>query len=296
LAHIEKKKGAFMQTKVIDIHPHIISTDTNRYPITPLGGKQSDWSKEHPATFEELIAAMDEAGVGKAAIVHSSTTYGHNAAYCADSVALDPKRFAGVFSVDMLAADAPGKIRYWAVDRKLSGLRLFTTGSTMQGQAQWLSDPRTFPGWECAGELGIPVCVQMLGEGLPQLMVLIKQFPQVRIILDHLTKPPVEEGTPYAGSQYLFDLARYDNVYLKASTISVRATYKGKASPETFFPLLVKHFGASRIAWGSNWPNTLGTLKAMVSEAKSALVSLSPADQEWILARTAQSLYPTLAD
>jgi L-fuconolactonase len=186
-----------MQTKIIDIHPHIISSDDNRYPITPLGGTRSEWSKERPATFEELIKAMDEAGVGKAAIVHSSTTYGHNAAYCADSVALEPKRFTGVFSVDMLADDAPEKIRYWTVEKKLSGLRLFTTGTTMQGQAQWLSDPKTFPGWECAGELGIPVCVQMLSEGLPQLMVLIKRFPHVRIILDHLAKPPFEEGMPY---------------------------------------------------------------------------------------------------
>ena len=285
-----------MQTEIIDTHPHIISNDDNRYPITPLGGKRSEWSKERPLTFEDLIAAMDEAGVGKAAIVHSSTVYGYNAAYLADCVALQPKRFAGVFSVDMLADDAPEKIRYWVVDRKLHGLRLFTTGTTMQYQAQWLSDPKTFPGWECADKLGIPVCVQMLGEGLPQLMVLIKQFPHVRIILDHLAKPPFEEGVPYTGSQYLFDLARYDNVYLKASTISIRAAYKGKASPETFYPLLVKHFGASRITWGSNFPNTTGTLKEMVSETKAALATLSQADQEWILARTAQSLYPVLAD
>jgi len=34
----------------------------------------------------------------------------------------------------------------------------------------------------------------------------------------------------------------------------------------------------------------------MVSEAKSALAALSDQDQEWIFARTAQSLYPALAD
>jgi L-fuconolactonase len=285
-----------MQTRVVDIHPHIVSTDTKRYPVTPLGGKRSVWSAEQSVTYEEMVAAMDEAGVDKAAIVHSSTTYGYDCSYLADCVALQPQRFTGVFSVDMLADDAPEKIRYWVKERKLSGLRLFTGGSTMEKQSTWMSDPKTFPGWECARELGISVCIQLRPEGLPHLMVLIKQFPQVRIIVDHLMKPSLDEGPPYAGCEFVFDLARYDNVYMKLQTYNIRSSRKGKASPETFFPLLVKKFGASRIAWGSNYPAIEGTLKEMVSEAKSALAVLPQQDQEWILARTAQSLYPALAD
>ena len=127
-------------------------------------------------------------------------------------------------------------------------------------------------------------------------MTLVKQFPQVRIIVDHMMEPPITEGPPYAGSEYVFDLARYGNVYLNLDTINIRNSRKGKGSPETFFPLLVKMFGASRIAWGSNYPGSEGTLKEMVLEAKSALAVLPEQDQEWIFARTAQSLYPVLAD
>jgi L-fuconolactonase len=284
-----------MQTKIVDIHPHIISNDNKRYPITPLGGKRSVWSDERPVTFEKMIAAMDEAGVDKSAIVHSSTTYGYDNSYVADCIALQPKRFAGVYSVDMLAADAPEKIRYW-MGRGLSGLRIFTAGSTMDKQSTSLDDPKSFPAWECAGELGISVCVQLRPEGLPMLMVLIKRFPQVRIVVDHLLKAPMEEGPPYTGSKYVFDLARYDNVYLKLSTNNIRQSRKGKATPETFFPRLVKEFGASRIAWGSNYPASEGTFTGMVAEAKTALSTLSQQDQEWIFSRTAQVLYPVLAD
>lgn len=285
-----------MPTKIVDIHPHIVSADTKRYPITPLEGKRSEWSKKRSVTFEEMIAAMDEAEVDKAAFVHSSTTYGYDCSYLADSVALEPKRCTGVFSVDMMADDAPEKIRYWATERKLGGLRLYTAGGTMDKQSTWMSDPKTFPGWECARALGIPVCVSLRPEGLPHLRVLIKQFPQVRIIVDHMMEPPIAEGPPYAGSGFVFDLARYGNVYLKLTTLNIRASRKDKGSPETFFPLLVKKFGASRIAWGSNYPSAVGTLKEMVIEAKSALAALPKQDQEWILARTAQSLYPVLAD
>src|SRR3954471_10579421 len=99
-----------MPTKIIDIHPHIISPDTKRYPLSPLGGEQSGWSQTRPVTFEQLVAAMDEARVDQAAIVHSSTTYGYDNSYVADAVALQPQRFTGVFSVDVLAPDAPEKI------------------------------------------------------------------------------------------------------------------------------------------------------------------------------------------
>ncbi|MEY5022272.1 MAG: hypothetical protein RIS72_847, partial [Pseudomonadota bacterium] len=31
---------------VVDSHSHVIADDPVRYPLAPMGGKQSDWSKE----------------------------------------------------------------------------------------------------------------------------------------------------------------------------------------------------------------------------------------------------------
>src|SRR5258708_35307346 len=76
-------KGTTMSS-VIDIHPHIIANDTKRYPLAPLGGHQSDWSRTRPVTTEQMIAAMDTAGGPKAAIPHASTPYrGRNASLAA---------------------------------------------------------------------------------------------------------------------------------------------------------------------------------------------------------------------
>ena len=98
---------------VIDIHPHIVSPDTKRYPLAPLGGTQSTWSSERPTTYETLLKEMDAAGVNKAAIVHSSTAYGYDNSYVADAVAAVPSRFAGVYSIDVLAPDAVRTFDYW---------------------------------------------------------------------------------------------------------------------------------------------------------------------------------------
>src|SRR5580693_1656802 len=192
----------------IDIHPHVISTDTERYPNAPVGGHKSDWSRERPVSVEQMIAVMDQAGIAKSALVQASTCYGHDNSYVADAIAAHPTRFSGVFSVDVLAPDAPEKIRYWA-GRKLTGMRLFTAGSTMPNQASWVDDPRSFPAWQCASELGIPVCMQMTAKAIPQLIHLLERFPSVPVILDHLARPSVEDGPPYAAAASLFSLAQY---------------------------------------------------------------------------------------
>jgi predicted TIM-barrel fold metal-dependent hydrolase len=280
---------------VIDIHPHIIASDTKRYPLAPLGGHQSDWSRSRPVTTEQMVAAMDKAGVAKAAIVQASTCYGHDNSYVADAVAAHPDRFTGVFSVDVLAADAPERMRHW-VARRLTGMRLFTIGSTMPDQASWLDDPKTYPAWQCAAELGLSICLQMSPKALPQMIRMAERFPKVRIILDHMARPVLEDGPPYAAAESLFSAANCPNVYLKITERNFVASRKGKATPETFFPKLVSAFGASRLAWGSNYPSSEGSLSELLAIAKNALTCLPQADQDWIFAKTAQVLYPALAN
>jgi predicted TIM-barrel fold metal-dependent hydrolase len=278
---------------VIDIHPHIIANDTTRYPLAPLGGHQSDWSRTRPVTTEQMIAAMDKAGIAKAAIVQASTCYGHDNSYVADAVAAHPDRFTGVFSVDVLAPDAPERMRYW-VGRKLAGMRLFTIGSTMTEQASWLDDPKTYPAWECAGELGLSICLQMSAKAFPQMIRMLERFPTVRVILDHCGRPVLDDGPPYAAAESLFALAKYPSVFLKLTQRNFTQSRQGKARPETFFPKLVSAFGASRLAWGSNYPSSEGSLSELLALATSSLECLSASDQEWIFAKTAQSLYPAL--
>jgi L-fuconolactonase len=282
-------------SSIVDIHPHVISPDTRRYPLNPLGGTQSTWSRDRPTPFEKLVEAMDQAGVAKAAIVQASTAYGHDNSYVADAIAAHPERFTGVFSVDVLAPDAVEKMRFW-IDRGFSGMRLFTTGSTMPGQATWFDDPRSFPAWEHAAEAGIPVCMQMTPQGFPQLRGLLERFPKVRIILDHLARPQLVDGPPYAADAQFLALARYRNVFLKLTPLNVSPATWGKATPQTFFRMLIAAYGADRIAWGSNFPATDDTLSGILGKAQAALAFASADERGWIFGKTAQRLYPSLAD
>jgi predicted TIM-barrel fold metal-dependent hydrolase len=282
-------------SSIIDIHPHIVSPDTKKYPLDPLGGTQSTWSTERPTTYDDLLRAMDEAGVAKAAIVHSSTAYGYDNSYVADAVAAVPSRFTGVYSIDVLAPDAVKTFDYW-LGRGCSGMRLFTTGSTLPNQATFFADPKSYPFWEHAAATNIPVCMQMKQEGIPLLRQIMEKFPKVTILLDHLSRTPFEDGPPYAGAADFFALAKYKQVYLKVTPINVTPKTWGKGTPETFFGKVIDTFGADRIGWGSNFPNSVGTMKEILTAAQKAFSFAKSGDQDWIFGTTALSLYPKLKD
>lgn len=282
-------------TSICDIHPHIVSDDETRYPPAPLFGKRSDWSQERPNTVASLIAAMDDAGVNKAAVVHSSTTYGFDNSYVVDGCNQYPDRLIAVGSIDVAAPDAVATINDW-VAKGLKGLRIFTGGSTKDFDPTELENPAAYPAWELLGELGIPMCIQTGPIGLPQVTDLARRFANVNIILDHLGRPDVLDGPPYAKAESMFRLAELPNIYMKLTPRIFGDVKKDQASAETFFPKVVEAFGANRLAWGSNFPTSPGTLAQIKADAEAGLASLSNDDRAWIFGKTAQILYPALAD
>ena len=178
---------------IIDTHTHVIATDTKKYPLAPLFGKQSTWSAEHPLNYPDLVKAHIEAGVDKAVLVQASSAYAFDNSYTADSVAAHPERFTGVFSVDVVAPDAPEKMKHW-MSRGLTGMRIFTSGSTQAAQTTFFAEEAAFPAWQYANDTSLSVCMQMRLEGLPLLETLLKRFPKAPVILDHFARAEAADG------------------------------------------------------------------------------------------------------
>ncbi|MGA7872907.1 MAG: amidohydrolase family protein, partial [Candidatus Binatus sp.] len=153
----------------------------------------------------------------------------------------------------------------------------------------------TYPFWEHAAAKQIPVCVQMKQEGIPLLRQIMDKFPKVTIILDHLSRAPFADGPPYGAAGDLLALAKYQQVYLKITPVNVSPKSWGKGAPDTFFGKVIGTFGAERIAWGSNFPNSPGTLSEILVAARRAFSFAKASDQDWIFGKTALTLYPILA-
>jgi predicted TIM-barrel fold metal-dependent hydrolase len=279
---------------LIDAHCHVIATDTKRYPLKPLFGKQSDWSAEHPLDYPDMVKADIAAGVDKAVLVQASSAYGSDNSYVADSVAAHPERFTGVFSIDVVAPDAVEKMKQWT-SRRLTGMRIFTSGSTHAEQETFFADKAAFPAWQYASDTGLSVCMQMRVKGLPLLETMMQRFPDVRVILDHFARAEAADGPPFASAAPLFALSKYPNLYLKLTHRPIEQSVKGRSTPELFLGKAIREFGPERMMWGSNFPAADPPLPELIEMARKALSFLSPQDQDQIFYKTALALYPALA-
>jgi L-fuconolactonase len=278
---------------VIDIHSHVIAGDTARFPLNPMGGKQSDWSRERPVDGEAMLKAMANAGVGQSVLVQASTCYGHDNRYVAACVQAHPAVFGGVFSVDMAAEDAVANIQRW-MKLGMSGARVFVAGHTASDDSVRLDDPRSTPAWNHLVSDRIPVSVQLRTDKLDQLVNLLERHPEAVVVLDHCARPELGDGAPYAQAASLFALARYPNLNLKLTTHNLREAALGLATPASFVQALVERFGAQRIAWGSNFPASPGGLRLQLQQALEATATLEPAQRAHIFSGTSLRLYPAL--
>ncbi|MEB8338264.1 amidohydrolase family protein [Streptomyces endophyticus] len=279
---------------VVDAHCHIISDDPTGYPKAPLGGKQSTWAATRPVTAEGMVDRMDGTGIDQAVLVQATTNYGYDNSYVLDSSRQWPNRFVAVGTVDPLRPDAAASLKAAVGEGGLSGVRLFTSGSTVPTQGEWFAAPETYPFWEQAGELGLPVCLQMrLGAATGQLVELLERFPGVTVLLDHIGYPDIAASPARAGAD-VAALGRHPGLHLKLTHRNLERLQDAGERAADFLDPVVEAFGARRIAWGSNCPAAEQSLPELLALAQQVLGGLPESDRQEIFAGTSRRLYPAL--
>jgi len=186
---------------------------------------------------------------------------------------------ADLLAVASVAAPVRG-VRVFGVG---GGVRVFGVGGGVGGAAPtWLADGRADAVWEAASSLGITVVATLFTKDLAGLGRVVDRHPEVPVALDHCGFP--SPGAPV--SPELLALAGRPAVHLKVTTHVL------KEAPPVFVRALVDAFGADRLAWGSDHPQTQGVAyPAMVALGRAASARLNPAAREAFLGGTASRLW-----
>lgn len=242
--------------------------------------------------IELLDQYLDEYGVERAVLVQPMYP-GEDNSYVADRAAARPERYAAVCVVD---PDRPGsdeRLEYWVRERGCRGLRL---RPHFPREAASFGDPRTFPLWRQAEQLGIVVTLLAGPEHLPIVAELAGRFPGVPIVLDHLAYPDPTEGTEGVAFRRLLELASCKNVHVKVS-----GYYHFSRQPYPYvdcaplFQKLVERLGPERLIWGSDFPHVLlkcGYRRALALHER-VHTDLAKTDLDRILGNNAEKLYWT---
>jgi predicted TIM-barrel fold metal-dependent hydrolase len=278
--------------KYIDTHTHAISPDFTKYPLSPVGGHQSGWSQQRPATVEQLLSSMDAAGVDQAVLVHAATAYGYDNSYAADSLEGRESRLAGVCTVDFLSGHTVDDVKYWVDQREFSGVRL--KGAKVSDLLRVFDSPVAAPVWADLQDRQLPVCISVDPAGISMVRSLLNRFPRLQLLIDHAGNPDVAGGLPFFPATEFFGLSEFGGVYLKLTTVTFERIRAVEVHVPSVVQALIANFGADRLMWGSNFPATAGTMPELLDQARAVLADFPLAQQEAIFARTAASVYPTL--
>jgi L-fuconolactonase len=197
--------------------------------------------------------------------------------------------------VDAEDPRSPDLVRDLARRPRFTGIRLFSIGALEHPQPAWLDDERTFPLWEACGELQLRVVVACLPEHLPRLRRTLERFPEQPVVLDHGGFPDLTGGPPYAGAAELFELADdHPNLHCKVTSHLLEAA-EAHGDPTDVVDRLARAFGADRLLWGSDWPQTHDRpYAALVALARDACANLTTAERAAVMGGTALSLWPAL--
>jgi L-fuconolactonase len=285
---------------IADTHVHVFTDDRTKYPqirdtaragsipsITQIG--QTEW----PLTrIEDLIAQMDESGIGVATLVQAYFVYEYDNRYTIDAALAHRDRFTAVVVLDPLDPKSPDELSRMVESQRVTGIR-FMRGRLPESP---LGKPETYPLWARMQELGVPLAIgDRVGE-LPKLRSPMERYPGVRVAIEHSWGHQVGSPPHYEPLAPLFSFAGNPNFFIKTAINNIAAARDGGGTPQQLYTKLVEVFGAQRIMWSSNYPAhpKFGRIKSRLEESKKALAHLGADEQAWIFGKTAAKFYPAL--
>ncbi len=91
---------------------------------------------------------------------------------------------------------------------------------------------------------------------LPEVIKLVKHFPNQRFVLDHIGKPKISKGLDQQWIDGIAQLSKQENVFCKISGMVTETEHWNWSSTEfyPFMDVIVNAFGVDRIMYGSDWP------------------------------------------
>lgn len=244
-------------------------------------GKPSAHHRQTPFLMEEVLAAMDAAGVDRA-VIHPVMWDPDSNELAVEAATAHPDRFAimGWLYLDDPAERA--RIETWKTRPGMKGFRFYFSDPR---SASWPDDgtlDRLFP---VAERLDIPVSLQA-SAFLPRVGEIAARHPGLRISIDHMAVPRASEGAEaaYRNLPELLALAKHPNVAVKATG---QAGYATDAYP---FPSIhdalhrvFDAFGPRRMFWGTDITRMRCTWRQCITLFTEELPWLKGADLDLVM-------------
>ncbi|KRB37326.1 amidohydrolase family protein [Microbacterium sp. Root180] len=279
-----------MTFPVIDAHQHVWDPERARYDwlgpeLAPIDGAM---------TFEDLQPELRAAGVDFTVQVQSADNP-EDTDIMRASAARHPEVVGVVGFAPLDDPDATERtLDAWSSDSLMVGVRnLIHT----KPDADWLLRPEVDAALAVLERRGMPLdVVAVLPRHLEIVPILSARHPELRMVIDHLAKPPIGLADDEPWDSLIAAAAQNPRVHAKISGLYSATDDIGSWTTEAigpYFDRALELFGPERLMFGGDWPISVlaGGYTRVWQGLRPLFDALDGAAREQILGRTAVEFY-----
>jgi len=274
----------------VDTHQHFWNLDKVAYPwLVPEFGAIY-------ATFEpsDLEPQLKSNGVDKTVIVQAMNSYADSDAML--DIADNYDWVAGVVGWVPLhdPVECARKLDEYTQNPYFKGIRHLIHD---EPNPNWVLQKQVIESLQMLADRNLTFdVVAVFPNHLKHVPILSEKVPNLKMVIDHLAKPPLEDADRKVWRDQLSVASKNDNVYAKISGLNTCMADAENWTFEDIKPLIdiaLDIFGSDRLMFGSDWPVAVlaGTYTKVWEETNKAIADLSSIERDAILGGTANSFY-----
>jgi L-fuconolactonase len=241
----------------------------------------------------DLAAQLQVAGIAKAVLVQSANSY-EDTAYLLKIADVTEWVGAVVGWTDLLLPEETDRrLQMYKQHPKFRGVRHLIHD---EPNLDWVVQPAVIESLKQVARHGMVFEVSaVFPNHLKHVATLAEQAPDLRIVVDHLARPPIKQRQLSPWTDQMLAAAAFPNVYAKVSGLNTVAdwqTWSG-ADLKPYVDFAVDAFGPDRLMFGSDWPvcTLAGSYQAVWVETNKALEGRPRQAIDAILGGTAAKVY-----
>lgn len=276
-----------MKATIIDSHQHFWQVGRFDYP----------WMSAEVETLyrdflpEALEPVLQDCGVRQTVLVQASNSLAETRWLL--ELAEHHRFIAGVVGwVDLTSPQVDDQIIDFIAYPKFKGVRHLVESEPAD---DWLAQAEVLAGLNRLAAHGVAYDLLVHTRHLKSVLRVAERCPDLRLVVDHMAKPPIASGEMMEWARELKAVAQIPGMYCKLSGLVTEANHHAWTTADLipYVECALEWFGAERMMIGSDWPVCLlAAGYARVLDAYQEMLAGLPENaRQPILAGNAASFY-----
>lgn len=279
------------RTPVVDAHHHF--WQPGRHDYYWMAGPELDSIRRAfgPSDLRPLLLAR---GVDCSVLVQTVPSVDETREFMA--VANRTRFVAGVVGwidlTDASVAETLAELQAQPDGKTLVGIRHMVHD---ERDPDWLLRPDAQRGLAAVRDAGLAYDLLVRPRELPSALATAQAFPDMRLVIDHIAKPPIASGKLEPWSSLMEPFRELRHVSCKLSGMITEAKWTAWTADDLrpYVTRALDIFGVDRVMFGSDWPVCLlaGSYGAVKQALEDSLPPLSPGDWAKVFGGNAVRFY-----